>query len=92
NPERPMVMYESMSIDLDRLDIRHPELQNDYNTLELNGKRGSVELAFNLVEGGDTVGRGKKHILLSGLLAYDQEAMATAIDTFNGSKEAFANL
>jgi Protein of unknown function (DUF3581) len=90
NPDRPMVIYESMSIDLDRLDIRQPVLQGDYNALEINGKRGSVELAFNLVDGGDIVGRGKKHMLLSGLREYDKDAIATAIVTYNDSKKAFA--
>jgi hypothetical protein len=90
NPDRPMVIYESMSIDLDRLDIKQPVLQGDYNGLEINGKRGSVELAFNLVDSGEVVGRGKKHMLLSGLRAYDEEAIASAIVTYNDSKSAFA--
>lgn len=91
NPDRPMVIYESMSIDLDRLDIRQPVLQGDYNTLEINGKRGSVELAFNLVDGGDIAGHGKKHMLLSGLREYDKDAIASAIVTYNDSKTAFAS-
>jgi hypothetical protein len=91
NPERPMVIYESMTIDLDRLDIREPELQGDYNTVEINGKRGKVELAFNLADGGEIVGRGKKHMLLSGLREYDKDAIETAIVTYNDSKKAFAS-
>ncbi len=90
NPDRPMVIYESMTIDLDRLDITQPVLQGDYNALEINGKRGSVELAFNLVDEGDIVGRGKKHMLLSGLRDYDKDAIASAIVTYNDSKRAFA--
>ncbi len=91
NPDRPMVIYESMSIDLDRLDIKQPVLQGDYNLLEINGKRGSVELAFHLADGGDIVGRGKKHMLLSGLREYDKDAIATAIVTYNDSKAAFTS-
>ncbi len=91
SPDRPMVIYESMSIDLDRLDIRQPVLQGDYNTLEINGKRGSVELAFNLADGGEIVGRGKKHMLLSGLREYDEDIIASAISTYNDSKKAFAS-
>ena len=90
NPDRPMVIYESMSIDLDRLDIDQPVLQGDYNKLEISGKRGSVELAFNLLDGGEIVGRGKKHMLLSGLREYDKESIERAITIYNGSKEAFA--
>ena len=86
-----MVIYESMSIDLDRLDIQQPVLQGDYNRLEINGKRGSVELAFNLADGGEIVGRGKKHMLLSGLREYDKDIIASAIVTYNDSKKAFAS-
>ncbi|MEZ5503535.1 MAG: DUF3581 family protein [Halioglobus sp.] len=91
NPERPMVIYESMSIDLDRLDIAQPLLEGDYNALEISGKRGSVELAFHLADGGEIVGRGKKHMLLSGLREYDADIIAAAIVTYNGSKEAFGS-
>lgn len=90
HPERPMVIYESMTIDLDRLDVTHPMLQGDYNQLEINGKRGSVELAFHLEDGGEIVGRGKKHMLLSGLREYDEDVVASAIATYNRSKTAFA--
>ena len=45
-----MIIYESMSIDLDRLDLNNPTLQVDHNELELTGKRGNVLLAFNILE------------------------------------------
>lgn len=88
NPGRPMVIYESMIIDLDRLDIEQPLLQGDYNKLEISGKRGSVELAFNLVDGGEVVGRGKKHMLLSGLREYDEKASSDAIARYNEKKKS----
>ncbi len=90
NPDRPMVIYQSMTIDLDRLDIANPLLKGDYNTLEINGKRGSVELAFHLEDGGEVVGRGKKHMLLSGLREYDEARVASAITTYNDGKQAFS--
>mgnify|MGYP006071615947 CR=1 FL=1 len=90
NPDRPMVIYQSMTIDLDRLDIANPLLKGDYNTLEINGKRGSVELAFHLEDGGEVVGRGKKHMLLSGLREYDEAKVASAITTYNDGKKAFS--
>jgi hypothetical protein len=89
HPERPMVIYESMSIDLDRLDIAQPRLQGDSNQLALNGKRGSVDLAFNLVDGGEIVGRGRKHMLVSGLRDYDEDIVTSAIAIYNNSKQAF---
>ena len=91
NPDRPMVIYQSMTIDLDRLDVANPVLKGDYNKLQINGKRGSVELAFHLEDGGEVVGRGKKHMLLSGLREYDETVVAGAIDTYNAGKDAFAS-
>jgi len=89
NPDRPMVMYQSMTIDLDTLDIKTPALEIDHNELEINGKRGNVQLAFNLLEAGTIIGRGKKHMLLSGLRAYDQAAMEGAVASFNERKKVF---
>ena len=89
NPDRPMVIYESMTIDLDRLDITDPELHSDHNELEISGRRGSVNLVFNLVEAGEVVGRGRKRMLLSGLREYDRAAMDAAIETYNARKRDF---
>jgi hypothetical protein len=90
NLNRPMVIYASMSIDLDSLDIQQPLLQHDYNQLVINGKRGTVELAFNLVDGGEIVGRGKKHLVVSGLREYEENVMTAAIARYNEDKKAFS--
>ncbi|MCB1709617.1 MAG: DUF3581 family protein [Halioglobus sp.] len=89
NPERPMVMYESMTIDLDRLDIESPSLELDHNEVVINGKRGEVQLAFNLVEAGNIVGRGRKRLILSGLREYVQQAMDDIVVNLNQRKLAF---
>lgn len=89
NPDRPMVIYESMVIDLDTLEIKVPSLEIDHNEVEINGKRGAVTLAFNLTESGRVVGRGRKHMLLSGLRPYDKTASEAAIAVYNERKRAF---
>lgn len=89
NPERPMVMYHSMTIDLDRLDIETPSLEIDHNELAINGKRGEIQLAFNLVESGNIVGRGRKRIILSGLRAYEKQAMDDIVVSLNQRKRDF---
>ena len=75
NPDRPMVMYESMLIDLARLDASDLslELDRDNTRLQVSGKRGNVCLAFNLRDNGELIGRGEKHMLVSGLLPFVQE-------------------
>ena len=88
NPERPMVMYESMTIDLDRLDVQVPLLEIDHNDLVISGKRGEVLMAFNLTESGRIVGRGRKRMILSGLREYDKSVMDASIASFNERKLA----
>ena len=82
NPDRPIVMYQSMVIDLDTLDISGALLESDGHRVEINGKRGSVDLAFHLVSNGEIVGRGKKCMLLSGLKPYDKQLNAEAINRY----------
>ena len=89
NPERPVVMYESMSIDLDTLDIAKPTLEVDHNEVVINGKRGEAHLAFNLVEAGEVVGRGKKRMILSGLREYEKQAMDDIVVNLNQRKQDF---
>ena len=89
NTDRPMVIYQSMTIDLNTVDIKTPRLEIDHNELEISGKRGNVLLAFNLVESGEIVGRGKKRMLLSGLLEYDKVSADAAVARFNERKKAF---
>jgi len=89
NPARPMVIYESMSIDLDSVDLDAPEVAFDHNELEIDGRRGALVLAFNFLEAGRVVGRGRKRMLLSGLRAYDDAAMVAAVDEYNQRKRSF---
>ena len=89
NPDRPVVLYESMNIDLDRLDITAPILEIDHNELAINGKRGEVKLVFNLVESGQIVGRGNKRMILSGLREYDKSVMDETVSSLNQRKQDF---
>ena len=91
NAARPMVMYVSMAIDLDTLDIENPSLCSDYSKIEISGRRGSVELGFNFLERDRIIGRGKKCMILSGLREYDKAVMDAAIVDYNTIKEAFAS-
>ena len=89
NPLRPMVMYQSMSISLDRLDIQNPTLQLDESTLEIDGKRGNAVLTFNFLDSGDIVGRGEKRLLLSGLREYDKQAVNGVVVAIDARRKAF---
>jgi hypothetical protein len=92
NPDRPMVMYESMTIDLDRLDIHSPSLEIERNEVVVNGKRGEVQMAFNLVDSGNLVGRGRKRMILSGLREYEKQAMDAITASLNQRRLNFKPL
>jgi len=82
NPDRPMVMYASMSLTLDSLDAASPELELHNADLEANGKRGNVTLDYRLLSNGNSVGEVTKHLVLGSLRPYCQDAMAEVIEEF----------
>ncbi len=88
NPDRPMVIYQNMIIDLNRLDFSAPELQLSSSQLEVNGKRGHARLNFQLTSAGEIVGKGEKNMILSGLRKYDQEKIDQLTIAYNHKKQS----
>ena len=86
NPDRPMVIYESMSFKLDHLDIQSPTLELADSTLEVQGKRGTVSLQFNVVDNGQVVGQGCKTLVLSGLREYDESKVQELVEGYELGK------
>lgn len=84
NPARPMVMYESMQISLDTVQLVAPRLHTntEKTTITTQGKRGEVVLAFDIVEGDTKVGYGEKHMLLSGLRDFDDTEMDAVVASY----------
>jgi len=89
NPARPMVMYQSMSIDLDTLDAESVTLQLAKTSLTIDGKRGDAWLEFDLLSNDKVIGRGKKHMLLSGLRSYEQETIDAMVNQYRESKISY---
>lgn len=89
NPSRPMVMYQCMKINLERLDITTLSLQLAKTSLSIEGKRGDAWLEFDLISEGEVVGHGKKHMLLSGLRDYCQDDINTMVEQYKHSKENY---
>ena len=91
NPARPMVMYQSMQLDLDRLDLTNIDLELDKEKtmFEVNGKRGNVCLAFNLIADQQIIGRGEKHMVVSGLRPFEKSAVDTLIVDYVQWKKDF---
>ncbi len=82
NPDRPLVMYQGMSFELDRLDLTAPRLELVSSNLEIIKKRGNVTLEFCLKESGEVVGRGQKRMVLSGLRPYEGEKIEQLIRAY----------
>ncbi len=93
NPTRPLVIYESMSFQLDTLDIAEPNLELVNSTLDVNGKRGDAHFLFEIRDGDKVVGKGDKKLIVSGLQPYDADVMQGVVDNFNDLKSTYlANL
>ena len=75
NPGRPLVIYDSMSLQLDRLTLTQPTVELAGTSLRVDGKRGVAQLKFRFMEAGDIVGSGVKNLILSGLRDYQQDAI-----------------
>ncbi len=91
NPDRPMVMYQSMLIELERMDVSEIELELDQSQTQMmvDGKRGNVCLAFKLKSAGETIGRGEKHMLLSGLRPFEREVIDSVAENYARRKAEF---
>ncbi|WP_448553528.1 DUF3581 family protein [Thalassotalea montiporae] len=85
NPARPMIMYESMSIEMLDLSATDVRLELASSTLSIEGKRGNAVLAFNLFNGDTLIGTGEKHMVLSGLRPY-------CADTINQISEDYLTM
>lgn len=89
NPERPLVIYESMSFDLATLDFEHPTLELTDTRLEVKGKRGTAQLHFVVKAAGNAVGTGFKQLILSGLRDYDAAQMQQVVDEYESRKASY---
>jgi hypothetical protein len=91
NPARPMIMYQSMLIEMIRFDLNDIKLELDHEKtrLDVNGKRGTICLAFNLKSNGTIVGLGEKHMILSGLRPYENSAIEGVIANYEATKKSY---
>ncbi len=90
NPNRPLVIYESMSIALETLQFSNIQLELDTATLDVQGRRGNVCLRFLFKDGGQCIGSGEKRMVLSGLKPYDQAVVDNLIEFYDERKKVLA--
>lgn len=82
NPARPLVIYESMSFDLQTLNFVDLDIRLEETSLDVQGKRGNASLNFSFNDSSGEVGRGSKKLVLSGLRPYDAATMQKLCDDY----------
>ena len=76
NPARPLVMYDSMSFELDTLQAKDDvAIELCDTSLDVQGKRADERLYFSFTDGGKVIGKGIKKAVLGGLRPYDEAAI-----------------
>jgi len=83
NPSRPLIIYKSMSLQLDKLSGDNIGLELDKATLEVDGKKGKASLRFVIKDNNDIIGHGEKNMVLSGFRPFDEAAMTDILDEYS---------
>ena len=83
NTARPLVIYESMAVHLDTVDLKEPRIEAVQSQLEIDGKRGNVSLDFIFKDRDAVVGKGRKTMVLANLREYEQSSMDSMIADYN---------
>ena len=93
NPDRPLMIYKDMAIELSS---ELATTQGDNISLSLsgtdisvNGRKGAVSLRFDIHQNGDTIGRGEKNMVLSGLREYDAAIMHDTVARYDQWRNAY---
>jgi hypothetical protein len=90
NPDRPLVIYKSMTIALDTLAGRELSLELEDASLAVEGKKGNVHLRFSIGAGGKKIGHGEKVMLLGGLREYDQVKIDDIVNQYAQWKSSYS--
>lgn len=91
NLTRPLVMYESMTLEFEHLNFTDPKVEMLDPELSVDGKRGNALFHFQITSGAEVVGKGFKKIIISGMREHEQESMQAFVDNYLARKEAYLN-
>ncbi len=89
NPDRPLVIYESMMIHFNHFNFDDLTLKMTFSEMNVEGKRGKVSLRFILKSGDEVVGTGEKNMVLSGLRSYEEEKITELTQVYNARKSDY---
>lgn len=89
NPKRPLVIYKDMVVEIDCFPSGELSLEFSGASMNVDGKKGSVKLEFDLLVDGERIGHGTKDMVVSGLREYDQSAIDIIVSDYNKIKQAY---
>ena len=90
NPARPLIIYKDMAVEIKHFPVGDLSLEFSGASMDVNGKKGSVKLEFDLSVDGENIGHGTKDMVVSGLREYDQAAIDTIVSDYNQTKQSYA--
>ncbi|ORU93965.1 MAG: hypothetical protein A6F70_07100 [Cycloclasticus sp. symbiont of Bathymodiolus heckerae] len=90
NPARPLIIYKNMVIEIEQFAGGELLLEFSSASMEVNGKKGSVKLEFDLFVDGQKIGHGTKDMVVSGLRPFEQAAIDTIVSDYNATKKAYS--
>jgi hypothetical protein len=74
---------------MQKLDVTNPALETLEPTMEVNGKRATAYLHFQIKCGSEIVGSGFKKLAVSGLRTYEPEPMQAFVDEYLARKNGY---
>jgi len=89
NINRPLVIYESMTLSFHHLDFRQASVEMLEPKMEVNGKRATAFLHFQIKADGDIVGTGFKKLAISVPSDYEAEPMQAFVDEYLARKNDY---
>ncbi|GLS90281.1 hypothetical protein GCM10007916_13480 [Psychromonas marina] len=90
NPNRPLVMYNSMSFDFSSVDFNDAmQIKLADATLEVEPKRANSFLKFEMFDGEKLAGKGVKRLIVAGLKPYEHDVITAFANNYEARRDAF---
>lgn len=89
NLNRPLVIYESMTLSFDHLDFKQASVKMLEPEMKVDGKRASAFLHFQVKSGEEVVGKGFKKLAISVMSGYEAEPMQAFVDDYLARKNGY---
>ena len=94
NPDRPLIIYKDMNIELTnsaRQSVGEQiSLGLSDTDISVNGRKGAVRLRFDIRDGTELIGRGEKNLVLGGLREWDDETMQSVVMQYNQRRDNYS--